>query len=291
MIPFITKNPSAHEEDLLALMLATFTDGSGTQREADGSSRAGWREIERVFSEFWTGSKHSEDKDVFDVIVQDWKSPSLHYGASVKSKQITGSKTVFNGSKEARAYLEIANSPAKMWEGIISRTGVSAADFGRHESAQRVGDALLDTIAQWKADRARQFESSHPNTTMDLSRSYYVTLSWAPPEHGSRKAHIASFPMSFPKVTWRYTSERCLSADDPNNPGERLLDWYALSGGQLKYYPRYTEAHFQSRILTIKRLEEISILKKVAVGFTDEFKGLIPNLSREQIALIQGLIK
>lgn len=290
MMPFIHRNPNAAEEQLLALMLATFTDGSGTQRESDGASRAGWKEIERVFSEFWTGEKHSEDKDVFDVIAPDWNDPGIQYGVSIKSKQMTGRRTVFNGDPEARAYLELSNSPAKMWASIKSYTGFTESHFSQRQNPQEIGEALMRTIAGWKTTRAAALEHAQPGVKVDLARSYYVTLSWSPYEDGHRCVQISSFPMQFPSVQWRYTSDRCLSADDPLHPGERLLDWYAMSGGQLKFYPRYTTAHYASTILKISKVEEISIAKKALTYFPDEFQFASENLDRKQLLLLNRLI-
>lgn len=290
MMPFIHRNPNAEEERLLAIMLATFTDGSGTQREQDGASRAGWKEIERVFSEFLTGEKHSEDKDVFDVICPDWDNPHLLYGLSIKSKQMTGKKTIFLRHPDARAYLEISNSPAKMWASIANLTGFTEADFAQKRNPQEIGDALLQTIRGWKTSRADQLERHTAGTSVDLGHSYYVTLSWSPYANGHRQIHIASFPMQFPNVEWRYTSDRCLSADDPSRPGERLLDWYARSGGQLKFYPSYLTAKFSSSILPIQRVEEISIAKKAKTYFPDEFAAVSKGLHGKQLMLLSKLI-
>lgn len=289
-MPFIHRNPTAAEEQLLSLMLATFTDGSGTQREVDGASRAGWKEIERIFSEFWTGEKHSEDKDVFDVIVRDWDDARKLYGISIKSKQMTGRRTIFASNVAARGYLELSNSPAKMWASITALTGYSDADFVRRRHPQEIGEALMKTIAGWKTSRSMALERAQPGVKVDLARSYYVTLSWSPLENNHRLVQVSSFPMQFPVVQWRYTSDRCLSADDPLHPGERLLDWYAMSGGQLKYYPRYSTAHFGSKILKIARVEEISIAKKALTYFPKEFEIASQQLDRKQLLLLKRLI-
>lgn len=40
---FVSRNPSQAEENLLKAYLSTFRDGSGNEREADDTTRAGWR--------------------------------------------------------------------------------------------------------------------------------------------------------------------------------------------------------------------------------------------------------
>ena len=290
MMPFFDRNPTPDEAAVLALMLSTFSDGTGTQREVDGSSRAGWKEIERVFSEFFTGQKHSEDKDVFDLIVEDWQNKGSFYGASIKSKQLTGKKTPFHGNIDARAYLEISNSPARMWASITAKSRLLPSDFEARKFPQRMGDALIATITDWKLARKRTFELINANSSVDLAKSYYITLSLSPYSGVARQIHIASFPMQFPDVKWRYASGRCLRADDPAFPGEPLLDWYPFSGGQLKYYPRFSTAHFSSEILTTQPAVEVSILKKASAYFEDEMNEHLSRLDPEQIALIEHLI-
>jgi hypothetical protein len=290
MMPFIHRDPTEAEERLLALMLSTFTDGSGTQREDDGASSAGWKEIERVFSEFFTGGKHSEDKDVFDLIATDWDNDDIVYGVSVKSKRMSGSKTLFSRHPEARAYLELSNSPAKMWAGITRISGCTSADFESHRDPQRIGDALMETIEGWKIDRAVALERQLAGKRVDLDKTYYLTLSWSPYREGRRQVQISSFPMKFPKVEWFRASDRCLSAYDPEFPGERLLDWYPLSGGQLKFYPRYSNAHFASNIMQIDRVEEISIFRKTKTYFPDDFSDIENSLEEKQLLFLRRLI-
>ena len=177
-----------------------------------------------------------------------------------------------------------------MWASIRDYTGYTETDFTNRRHPQEIGEALMKTIAGWKTSRAAALEIAHPGVTVDLSRSYYVTLSWSPYDAGNRKVQISSFPMQFPAVQWRYTSDRCLAADDPLHPGERLLDWYAMSGGQLKFYPRYSTAHYASQILKIAKVENISIAKKALTYFPDEFDTVSSGLDRKQLLLLNRLI-
>jgi hypothetical protein len=271
-------------------MIATFGDGSGNHREADGSSRAGWRELERIFAEFLTGKKHSEDKHVFDVIAADWDNAETSYGLSVKSKIIKGPRSIFSLYETPRAYLEIANSPAKMWQSITSKTGFSAEHFNpANGNAQRIGDALIDTIQDWKIIAKTEFERTHPDQKLDLSKSIYLTLSFSEYLDNSWDVHICSFPMNFPKIQWTYSSDRCLSANDPTDPGQRLIDWYPNSGGQLKYYPLFSGALYSSSIMKIKVLKEISIIQKTFSCFDREALDIIPHLNPKQVALLNKL--
>ncbi|MEH6697275.1 MAG: hypothetical protein V7672_01110 [Brevundimonas sp.] len=289
-LPFVTRPPTDAEMKLLNLMISTFTDGSGNQREADGSSRAGWRELERVFAEFLTGAMHHEDKHVFDVIAPDWHEPKTHYGISVKSKQLTGRRTPFERHPDATAYLEIANSPAKMWEGITSRTGLVSGHFERREEAQAIGDALLQTIAGWKTAAKGIYEAQNRGVELAIPNSIYLNVSWSPFNGDRRNLHLCSFPMTFPAVQWVYGSQRCLRGIDPRYPGVALFDWYALSGGQLKYYPRFTDSLFDAPIQRLERLGSMSIYQKAVQYFEADYADLAGELQPEQLALLDRLI-
>src|SRR5688572_25136577 len=115
-LAFATREPTEREVTDLRHMLSSFRDGSGNEREEDGSTRAGWRQIERCIAEL-VGSKGTEDKSIFDVVGKDEHNPQLAYGFSVKSKQLDRRALVALTSV-GRVYMEIANSPAKFWAGL-----------------------------------------------------------------------------------------------------------------------------------------------------------------------------
>lgn len=286
-LPFVTRAASAAELEFLTLMIKTFGDGSGNHREVDGRSRAAWRELERVVAEFLTGKKHSEDKHVFDVIARDWADVGISYGLSIKSKKITGRKSIFAGYNDPRAYLELSNSPAKMWASIARKTGAVAAEFPNVD-AQAVGDALIETIGEWKFAAKREFERDYSGEVLDLDRSTYLTFSFSDYESGTWRYNVASFPMKFPTVQWFCSSDRCLSANDPDQPECRLLDWYPNSGGQLKYYPRFASATHMSDIMTLTAIDEIAIVRKT-LSYFERASELLGRLTLEQIALIRNL--
>ena len=59
-LAFATRKPTADEVKLLRKMLSTYRDGSGTERESDGSTRPGWRQMERCLAEL-LGSEGAEE--------------------------------------------------------------------------------------------------------------------------------------------------------------------------------------------------------------------------------------
>jgi hypothetical protein len=52
---------------------------------------------------------------------------------------------------------------------------------------------------------------------------------------------------------------------DPTYPDEVLVDWYGLSGGQLKYYPRASEAKHYTEQFQLLLPKMVSISEKASV--------------------------
>lgn len=84
---FLTRPPTAGELALLQKFLATYRDGTGGNRESDGSSRADSRQIERCFAELLHG-RTTESKAFYDFVVESNESGGIAVrGASIKSKR------------------------------------------------------------------------------------------------------------------------------------------------------------------------------------------------------------
>jgi hypothetical protein len=79
--------------------------------------------------------------------------------------------------------------------------------------------------------------------------------------------------LDFPTgIQWQYSSEKCLRGYDPSFPNEAIFDWYALSGGQLKYYPKARFAKFRSPIFMLsKPSDQLTISKKAELYFPDHW--------------------
>lgn len=141
---FATRNPTTAETKTIRALLSSFRDGTGNQRETDGTTRANWREIERCISEAVLGPAN-ENKHIFDVIAPDDANTTTFYGLSIKSKQL--SKTTFASlSATGRVYMEIANSPAKFWGDIGGAHGHTEADFTGMRHAAEMRNSVLNSV-------------------------------------------------------------------------------------------------------------------------------------------------
>lgn len=268
---FATRAPSASELNHLRALLSTFRDGSGNQKESDGTTRASWREIERCIAEVVSGPA-SENKHIFDVIAPDRIKNMLFYGLSIKSKQLSMNNFSTLGTT-GRVYMEIANSPAKFWKEIIEKYGYTEREFQEQKYAAAIGECVIRTVQSWHEEGKKMFELYNPGNILDLDHSKYVCVSYSESKNPSDRLYqIHSFNLRFPTgIIWQYISDRCLRGFDPNHPTEALFDWYGSSGGQLKYYPRAVYAENSSAVFNL-------LSPPAGMSLTSKAKGYWPGM-------------
>lgn len=270
MHPFILNSPSPSDIERLRLLISVFRDGTGNQRETASTSRADWRQLERCVAEY-VGAIGGEDKQIFDVIAPNKSNNKLFYGLSVKSKQlpIKGFDLL---RSTGRVYMEIANSPAKFWDVLNEELSLREDDFRSQKYAEKIGNCILDTVERWHLEGKSNFEKTNANSTLDIASSFYFCISLSQPVDGvETRFRVDTFELKYPKnLIWKYKSSKCLSGFDPSNPSESVVDWYALSGGQLKYYPKAADAKFRSPEFTLHTPEILSITARAKLYWPSE---------------------
>lgn len=252
--------------------MSTFNDGSGQERDATGSTRLGWRDIERVAAVMLAG-EGGENKQIFDVLVPDLDNPSKLYGISVKSKELSRKSALGDLGGSGRVYMELCNSPAKLWE-PLKAAGITEADFSAGLHAEAIGTQILKTVSDWHSAYAAEFSATNPQKTIDLHQSIYLTISYNKASSvRNRQYQLHSFSLDFPQgVIWRYSSSRCLRGFDPMHPDEVLFDWYGLSGGQLKYYPRAAYSKYASPVFQLLEPRKLALEEKAARYFPESWQ-------------------
>jgi hypothetical protein len=268
---YATQDANDTELKLFRAVLSTYRDGSGAERESDGSTRANWRQIERCVANL-VNSNTNEDKNIFDVTAVDQCVPDTYYGYSVKSKQL--SKTAFASlSAEGRVYMEIANSPAKFWDDIKEQHGFTESTFRENLEPQKIGETLIQSVIKWHREGKEAFENANPGMSLDLNSSNYFCLSYSKQTDPNLKEYqVHIFPLDYPEnVRWKYHSKKCLRGFDPNEPDKAILDWYGMSGGQLKYYPKARHSRYASPIFKLLSPPQISIIEKARSYFPKQF--------------------
>jgi hypothetical protein len=269
--PFITRKPTPQETALFQLAMSSFCDGSGQEREEDGTTRPGWRDLERIVAEVLHGT-NPENKDVFDVVFPSNDNKDCDYGISIKSKQLSASDAINRLSTTGRVHMELSNSPAKFWSALRAK-GIQEEDFRERRRSTEVGNIVLDVVRGWHDEAKQKYETEHPGRNLDLSNSIYLTISYGKATKEDRRRYqMHSFELNFPtNITWKYISEKCLRGYDPAYPDETLVDWYGLSGGQLKYYPRASTAHFSTEPFQLLLPKMVSISEKSSVYWPKEW--------------------
>jgi hypothetical protein len=155
-----------------------------------------------------------------------------------------------------RAYFERGRYPI----------GFKEAHFTAKKRAQEVGEVVLKTVTSWHEESVKIHAGSY-GRILDLSSSRFLVLSYRLPKDSTQKGQYQwhSFSLAFPKnIKWKYLSKRCLRGYDPAHPKEVLFDFYLLSGGQLKYYPRASTAIFSSQVFELAEPRRISALLRAA---------------------------
>lgn len=269
-LAFISRNPTPLEVERFRLAMSTFCDGSGEQTEKDGSTRPGWRQIERVCAAV-LGGDAPENKDVFDVVLPCDVDAAVDYGLSVKSKEL--SRRVFERlNVDTRVYMELSNSPAKFFD-ALGKVGITVQNF-LESNPKAVGDTVMATVSQWHEEAKIRHETLLFNgRKLNIAKSVFLVVSHTPPVDGLRRRYqIHAFSLPFPKnMKWEYPSPKCLRGYDPAYPKETLVDWYGLSGGQLKYYPRGTAALWHSEQFTLEQPVVVPITAKAARLFPEQW--------------------
>jgi hypothetical protein len=168
--------------------------------------------------------------------------------------------------------MELANSPAKFWDALFEK-GIREADFTAMRRADEMGNTVLDLVEKWHNEAKVKYEHENHGAELIVEQSVFITISYSRPVPGTgRHYQVHSFPLTFPRsVRWEFISPRCLRGYDSRYENEVVFDWYGLSGGQLKYYPRAGEAMFKTQAFTLLKPENVSILQKAQTYWPEEF--------------------
>lgn len=269
-VAFVTRPPAENEIEQIRLAMSTFCDGSGMIMQSDGGTLPGWRDFERLLAAI-LGGFAPEGKDVFDIIVPSSDRKNVDYGISVKSKELSRRSAIADLEADGRVYMELANSPAKFFAALHA-VGLNEDDFRNNRHEAKFGTTVLEVVEGWHFESVKSHESRFPGRTLDLEKSIHLVVSYSKPRPGElREYQLHAFDLSFPKdLTWSHKSEKCLRAEEPRLAGETLIDWYALSGGQLKYYPRAQDARYESPRFTLEHIPRMQSVQEKAARYWPE---------------------
>ncbi len=236
---FITRAPTQSELVLFGKYLGSYRDGSGNNREIDGSSRADSRQIERCFAELLDGTT-TENKAFYDFVIESNESGSIAVrGASVKSKELS---KLLSYKKETerrnlRAHLEISNSSSKDWE-LCREYGLTEEDFREGRHAEKFGEVILERqkIDRMTSEKAYIAAARNSSKVFVAKDSVFISIMYSPLDRDERSWLVSSFSINLPQPKkWIAKGKRIFGLDEDDGT---LYEWYALGGSQFKYYPK-----------------------------------------------------
>jgi transcriptional regulator with XRE-family HTH domain len=233
--------PTQRDVEKLRLILSIFQDGTG-QLKRGNTTLPGWRDFERGAAVVFDGEA-SEGKQILDIVFRTRTAEGKYYGVSCKMKQI-------KVNDAERAYIELSNASKSFWRELEKR-GLERSTYRQHPL--EVGQIIINLVREWhkfiKIPGIGRVE-------IDRSKSFYLILSW---DESTGLYQLHQLPLELPdpaSLRWEFP---------PNVRGEqnrlvgyeesgRLFEWYAESGGQLKYYPRFSTAVWKSDAFRLEPL-------------------------------------
>ena len=265
---FLTRQPNAAEMALLRKFLATYRDGTGGNRETDGSSRADSRQIERCFAELLYG-RTTENKAFYDFVVEFNEDGGVAVrGASIKSKEITKLRLYPQQAQTMRAHLEISNSSAKDWA-LCHEMGLTEDHFRDCQHAEEFGNAILrrQQLERQASEAAYLAELPAATKSFVSSECVFISALYSPAHNGERAWLVSAFSVLLPPpATWEIIGRALVGKD---TDGKRLYEWYALSGSQFKYYPKLSSRLNGTSLFEVPKPAVESLRAKAARLFGD----------------------
>jgi hypothetical protein len=259
-LPLIDRPPSRREVEKLRLILSVFQDGTGQNMKKDGTTVPGGRDFERAVALAF-GGKAQENKAIFDVLLPDPIRRGVTYGISCKMSNLS------QVDRHSRVLLEVSNANSAFWA-ALGRKSITLENYRNYP--QLVGDILINLVKQWHAD-----VSIGKGGSVDLTRSYYLALSW----NTAGWYQLYQFPLRLPEpasLQWEFPPNEKRLVDKEEQ--SQRLEWYGESGGQLKYYPSVTEAIWVSDRFQLEPLPPSNtpygLLQKVSAYFPHQWQDI-----------------
>lgn len=254
-LAFVDRTPSDAEIEIFRLILSTYQDGSGMLKRKD-HTLPGWRDFERTVAATFAG-QNLESKWIYDVILGVPENDAF-YGVSCKMRG-----TLREVERKGRVTIELSNAAGEFWDSLKVKA-VMQDNF--HDHSEIVGATLIEVVEKW-----HQNVSVVTGGIIDNSKSFFLSLQW---EEQSGRYQLFQYPIDLPSpenLRWESSGRRVTGYDETGV----LIEWYGLSGGQLKYYPLTNMALWKSDIFRLEPLPESlehSLRHKAATYFPDPWQ-------------------
>jgi len=204
--------PTHQQVEKLRLLLSTYQDGTGRLASTQdlplpkGMTLPGWRDFERAVAAVF-GGEAQESKYVFDVIVPDPANPAGTWGISCKMRRELNRVAQGDG----RVTMELSNSSKQFWQ-HLHKQGIDEVSY--REKPAKVGAGLIEVVTSW-----HEAASRITGGMIDLSKSYYLVLSW----NKKRAYQLHQFALDLPQNLRWFSQPR-----KPNKENSRQIAFVAL---------------------------------------------------------------
>ena len=245
-VVFAQRPPTEAEFARFRLLFSTYQDGTGMLAVKNSRmTLPGWRDFERAVALAFDGVA-SENKDIMDVRLPNPAQPGVFYGISCKMRG-----ELKRVRRAGRATIELSNAARTFWD-RLGDDGIVAENF--RDYAPQVGSALIGLVREWHASA-----SVASGGDIDLDGSCYLTLMWSL----DGEYQLYQFPIELPapdKIHWHCPVIKSGGDFKPGNAirgdddAGTLFEWYGQSGGLLKYYPKVSNAVWQSEVFRLEPL-------------------------------------
>ena len=262
------RSPTAIQTEKLRLILSTYQDGTGQLTQKGGMTLPGWRDFERSVAIAFGGTAQ-ESKAIFDVLVPTPQENSF-YGISCKMR-----RELKYPKRNVEVPIELSNSAGKFWDALIQDFKLTRQTYKKFPDI--VGKVLISIVESWHENASLKM-----GVEIKLEESFFLVLLW------NKRGYyqLFQFPLSLPDpqaLHWHFPLDRegnpgrHLRGEDENG---KLFVWYGESGGQLKYYPRVSQAVWYSQPFQLEPLPPDipdSIISKVQTYFPSQWRKIDQN--------------
>jgi hypothetical protein len=257
-IVFIDRSPTGAEVEKLRLILSTYQDGTGMLSVTGGKTLPGWRDFERSVA-LCFGGIALESKAIYDVLLPD-PNRKFNYGISCKMRN-----TLRQVDKDGRVTIELSNAAGEFWA-LLEPLGINQQNYAQH--ANTVGKSLIERVERWHY----QVDVNNGGS-VDTAQSIHLSLQY---DARNLNYQLFHFPILLPKpetISWEISGRHLVGKLDEKT----IIEWYGLSGGQLKYYPHYSSAVWMSDKFTLEPIPENTdsgIMNKVLIYFPHKWEAI-----------------
>lgn len=255
-----------NQVEQIRLLMSTYQDGTGQLRIKDGTTLPNWRDFERSVAITFKGFAF-ENKGFLDVVINGEEiNEKGRIGISCKMRNTLSS---FKSTKSIS--LELSNAYNKFWTELQKQ---KIHNVGHVRLVpEKAGKIIVDLYESWKYNAAE-------NLNINIEKSFYLTCLY-----DQRKSLYKLFALPFllpnpASLKWELRE----SKDGDENRGtliakkddKLIIEWYAISGGQMKYYPTENDVIWQSDEFNLEPIANIEsgygLIQKAKEYFPDKWK-------------------